>query len=82
MHCQIRRARDGGGGVAFTIIATSDVICVSRLQLRHVMAWTELTRRRLVTSVMVVLVIFLHRVHGLTMMMVMRRAHGTRVTKS
>jgi hypothetical protein len=53
----------------------SDVMCASRLQPRLVMAWTELARRRLVTSVMVMLVIISHRVHGVIMMMVMRQAN-------
>ncbi len=52
----------------------TDVMCVSRLQPRLVMAWTELARRRLVTSVMVMLVIISHRVRRVIMMMVMRQA--------
>jgi hypothetical protein len=73
MRCQVRRARDGGRRVASTIIAMSDVMCAIRLQPRLVMAWTVLTRRRLVTSVMVMLLIILHGVHGVIMMMVMRQ---------
>jgi hypothetical protein len=37
-----------------------------------VMAWAELSRRRLVTSVMVMSLIFVHRVRRVIMMMVMR----------
>jgi hypothetical protein len=45
VRCLVRRAaRDGGRGVASTIIATSDVMCISRLQPRLVMAWTVLPR--------------------------------------
>ncbi len=71
MRCPIRRARDGGKGAASTIIATSDVMRANRSQLRLVMAWAELARRRLVTSVMVTLVIE-HSVLRRIMMMVMR----------
>ncbi len=49
-------------------------MCVSRLQPRLVMARTELVRRRLVTSVMVMPIIFMHRVRGLIRMMMMRHA--------
>ncbi len=73
MRCQVRHAaRDGGRGAALTIIATSDVMCAGRQQLRLVMAWAGLSRRRLVTSVMVMPIIFMHRVRGVIMMMVMR----------
>ncbi len=61
------------------MIATPDVMCVSRLQLRLVIAWAELTWRRLVTSVIMMLAIISHRVHGVIMMMVMRQVScGTR----
>ncbi len=53
----------------------SDVMCAIRPPTRLVTAWARLVRRRLVTSVMVVLVIFMHRVQGEIMMMVMR--HNT-----
>ncbi len=55
------------------MIAMSDVMRADRRQPRHVMAWTRLTRRRLVTSVMVTLVIE-HVVLRRIMMMVMRHA--------
>jgi hypothetical protein len=73
MRCPIRRARDGGKGAASTIIAMSDVMRANRRQLRHVMAWAKLARRRLVTSVMVTLVIEQVMLR-LIMMMVMRHA--------
>ncbi len=47
-------------------------MCISRFQLRLVMAWTELASRRLVTSVMVMSVILMHRVQRVIMMMKMR----------
>ncbi len=55
------------------MIATSDVMCISCRQLRLVMAWTELAGRRLVTSVMVMPIIFKHRVPRAIRMMVMRQ---------
>jgi hypothetical protein len=74
MCCQVRRARDGGRRAASTIIATSDAMRAIRLQLRLLMAWTELAGWRLVTSVMVMPFIFKHRVQRVIRMMVMR--HG------
>jgi hypothetical protein len=50
--------------------------CAIRLLLRHLTAWAKLARRRLVTSVMVMLFIK-HRVHWVIMMMVMRRIQIT-----
>jgi hypothetical protein len=47
-------------------------MCASRLPFRLVMAWTETTRRRLMTSVLVMLEIFMHRVRRVIMMIVMR----------
>ncbi len=74
MRCQVRRARGGGGGVASTIIAMSDVMCTIRLPIRLLMAWTGTARRRLVTSVMVMSFILKHRVLMAIRMMVMRHA--------
>ncbi len=72
-RCQAWHRRVGGRLAAVTIIATSDVMdCADRLPLRLVMAWTETARRRLVTSVMVMLVIK-HWVLWPIMMMVMRQ---------
>ncbi len=48
-------------------------MCISQFQLRLVMAWTELAGRRLVTSVMVMSEILMHRVRRVIMMMVMRQ---------
>ncbi len=74
VRCLARHtARDGGRGAASTMLAISDVMCVIRLQHRHVIAWTGLTRRRLVTSVMVMPFIVKHRVPRVIMMMVMRQ---------
>ncbi len=63
------------------MIATSDVMCISRFQLRLVTARTELVSRRLVTSVIVMLAIFSHRVRGVILMMVMRQ-NSTRMWKA
>ncbi len=54
------------------MIATSDVMCISRTRPRLVMAWAERASRRLVTSVMVMPIIFRHCVPRVIRMMVMR----------